>query len=238
MGVEFLKAVVGEDGAKALSKALESSPGLAPMLVPRALVSWLTAHQEGYSGVLPGTDKNFFLAKTENGFEGFVKSDEETVVFKDVSFVEVAAGLSVILEADFQNDSLSKKELSNLGKSIDQLVFATAKKAELPGQPAPPRGQEGPVPPSPPTKQRRIPKTREGNPFLKKEFFISKEEMKTKCKKCEKSHFEKGKLVGCDCLRNLKKGEYTSTPKEEGYVFSFEGWSPVALSVLVSTFRD
>ena len=54
----FLVATLGEDGATALAKAAERSPVLAPVLVPRALLSWLQLQGSAYEGSLPGVDNS------------------------------------------------------------------------------------------------------------------------------------------------------------------------------------
>lgn len=242
----FFTAVVSETGAEALQKAGESIPGLSAHLVPRAIIGWLAAQTEGFSGPLPGIDDSLLvLTKGEESFAGIISVGERAVAFRDAPLVEVAAGLAVMLGADFSAvDTLQKKELARLGESVDKLVAALAKKkqiekAELPGQAAAPREQHGPVAPEAPRKQRRQSgPSRRPSEFVKREIPLSRGDLEKVCPKCSKAHFSSGKFIGCRCLSPAAKEDYRFISRAKDYVFApGEKWSPADLSVFLATVR-
>jgi hypothetical protein len=68
----FLKAVLGNDGAQALKKAIARDPRLEHYLVPRTLMGWLASRPQ-YEGHVPGVREVYLsFAKSEAGFEGSI----------------------------------------------------------------------------------------------------------------------------------------------------------------------
>lgn len=253
LGFEFMKGAVGPDGAKALQKAMERAPALSTALVPRVIVSWLTAHRDGYEGELPGlAGSHMTLVKNESSYSGVVSVGDTLHAFYGEPFVKVAAGLAVVLGVD---TALERKvrpaDLSNLGKSIDALVFAQwgsplAKTASTgvapPGQAAQPRGPKAPVPPPTPTKQRAMPKLPavESQSFTRKaELSMTKEEMDATCPHCHKREFEGKRFVGCDCLKGLAKGgDFILSEKDGRFTFRFgRSWTHTDISKLIMTIK-
>ena len=54
LGRKFMAASLGADGAQALKKAAEREPRLDAILIPRAIVGWLTvATEHEFEGNIP-----------------------------------------------------------------------------------------------------------------------------------------------------------------------------------------
>lgn len=125
---EFLKATLGEDGAKALAKAAERSPALAAVLVPRAILAWLQLQESGaYEGELPGVENSYLsLARADQDFTGVIAVGESSYGFEGATLMQLAASIGVALgvDADQLDPSLRDIDLRNLGKSIDLLAKA------------------------------------------------------------------------------------------------------------------
>ncbi|WNM70337.1 hypothetical protein [Myxococcus phage Mx1] len=125
---DFLKSVLGEDGAEALQKATRRAPMLSDVLVPRTIVSWLTtAIRVGYSGPVPGiADSRIELKKSGAGVTGLLKMSGNTYPFENEDALAVAATLAVVLDVDANGISpdLQPQTVAKLGKSIDLLVTA------------------------------------------------------------------------------------------------------------------
>lgn len=175
---DFLRSVLGNDGARALEKATDRAPGLRAILVPRALMSWLDTQGEAYEGQIPGVGDSYLaLQKAQDGLHGAITIGEGVYTFEGVSPLHVAAVIALALGIDAGeiNPALRKTDLSQLGKSIDLLIRARleskklkdqklkdqekspdTEKAERPGPAAAPRQQEEPETPTAPTKQRAM----------------------------------------------------------------------------------
>jgi GNAT superfamily N-acetyltransferase len=124
---DFLKAVLGVDGAQALEKAADRVPVLDSVLVPRTIVAWLgSAVRVQYEGEIPGVSNSYFaVQKSERDLlSGAVTVGDSVHSFEDESLLYVAAALGVALGVDGQklDPSLRGQDLSRLGKSIDLLV--------------------------------------------------------------------------------------------------------------------
>lgn len=127
----FLNTVVGEEGAKALSKATKYTP-IASALVPRAIVGWLLSKGGQVNEQIPGVpNSHLTLYKTENSlFSGTVSIGEHTHAFVDENFVKAAAVVAVALGVDSRriDPRIRKTDLSNLGQSIDHFIKTEAAK--------------------------------------------------------------------------------------------------------------
>jgi hypothetical protein len=124
--LQFLQAVVGEDGARALSKAAERAVELDQAIFPRTILAWLDVHSSyGHEGVVPGIDSvPFQFKKTEKGFDGSIAVNGEMHCFRDASLDHVAGCVAVALELDHERISsqVRPEQIMKLGKSIDLLV--------------------------------------------------------------------------------------------------------------------
>lgn len=132
----FLVAVLGTDGAKALRKAAERSHELGHALVPRTILAWLgIAAREDYEGDLPGVRNSYItFRKSESGYTGSISfTDEDMHEFQGASLEYLAAAVAVYLgaDADRVGPGLRDLDLARLGKSIDLLVKARAVTANL-----------------------------------------------------------------------------------------------------------
>ena len=75
----FLKAVLGNDGATAMQRAVDRDPRLEHYLVPRTLLGWVMA-KSVFDGTLPGV-RNIYVnfQKTEGGYTGSIGVREDPV---------------------------------------------------------------------------------------------------------------------------------------------------------------
>jgi GNAT superfamily N-acetyltransferase len=122
----FLVATLGEDGAQALAKAAERWPPLAAVLVPRAIMAWLTVVDD-FEGQLPGVDNTYLsFTKAEEAYTGTIAVGDTSYGFEAATPAHLAAsiGISMGLDADDLDPALRDLDLQRLGKSIDLLVKA------------------------------------------------------------------------------------------------------------------
>jgi RimJ/RimL family protein N-acetyltransferase len=124
---DFLKAVLGTDGAQALEKAADRVPLLESVLVPRTIVAWLgSAVRVQYEGEIPGIANSYFaVRKSESDhLSGIVMVGDEAHSFENESLLYVAAAVGVAIGVNGQklDPALRGQDLSKLGKSIDLLV--------------------------------------------------------------------------------------------------------------------
>lgn len=126
--IGFLKSVLGDDGATALAKASKRVPSLGSVLVPRAIMSWLsTAIRISYEGEIPGLDNSYIaLQKSDDGFSGALTIGDSVHTFEGSDTLHVAAAIGVALGIDDSGiDPLLKNtDLTKIGQSIDLLVKA------------------------------------------------------------------------------------------------------------------
>lgn len=130
---QFLKAVVGDDGASALLKAAAAHPDLEWAVFPRVVMSWLEVVGLGpFSAQLPGVDGTHLdLAKAEGGFTGCVTVGDQVYRFESQTLYHVAGGVAVALGGGEPAPPLTSPSLAKLGKSVDLLVRArTLRKAQ------------------------------------------------------------------------------------------------------------
>ena len=130
-----MAAALGTDGAQALRKAAEREPRLDQILIPRAIVGWLsftTAHE--YEGQIPGIENSYVqFQKSDDGFSGSITLNEGIYSFENASIYHLAASIAMALgvetgplDADVRDTVLVK-----LGKSIDTLAKAQVLMQEL-----------------------------------------------------------------------------------------------------------
>jgi hypothetical protein len=132
--LKFLSAVLGEDGARALSKAAERSAELGSALVPRTILAWLGTARSEYEGELPGLENTYIsFAKSEKGYTGSVSIGDEMYRFDQASLFHVTASVAVAIGVDPEMglSSVRDAHIEKLGKSIDVLAKARVVTREL-----------------------------------------------------------------------------------------------------------
>lgn len=123
--LQFLQAVVGEDGARALSKAAERATELDQAIFPRTILAWLDVTASfGHEGTVPGVEVPFNFKKSESGFDGSIAVNGELYRFRDVTLDHVAGCVAVALGLDHERvgSQARPEQIMKLGKSIDLLV--------------------------------------------------------------------------------------------------------------------
>ncbi len=132
---QFLKSVLGDDGACALRKAVERREDLGNALVPRTILSWIgIAARTDYRGALPGLSNTYVsFKKGERGYTGEVTVDDDVYGFRDASLYHVASAIAVVMGVDGEKvpERLRDVDLARLGKNIDLLVKARVVTEEL-----------------------------------------------------------------------------------------------------------
>lgn len=136
LGFKFLAVALGQDGARALRKAVERDPALATVLVPRAIIGWLdfTTKYE-YEGQIPGIPNSYVqFQKTEDDlFAGTISLDDGVYSFERSSVYHLAASIAMALGVPQTpvDPSIRDAVLVKLGKSIDTLAKAQVLMQEL-----------------------------------------------------------------------------------------------------------
>jgi hypothetical protein len=252
----FLKTVLGEDGAEALHKANQRVPTLGTVLVPRTIVSWLsTAVRIRYEGEIPGIDNSYIaLEKSEEGFTGAMTIGDVVHSFSNSDLLYVAASIGVALGIDDQplHPMLKSTDLSKIGTSIDLLVKAKVvaqaiaeesseeseeeiDKTETPGPAAAARGPKEPEAPKAP--QVVAPSTNKMKPPVqKKELVVKKSEAQHDCRECGLQQFRADRFAGCMCVRALAKSVKTQVIGDT-YRLQVQGLSAEDLQTLMLTLR-
>jgi hypothetical protein len=210
---EFLKAVLGENGAVALQKATNRSELLEKAILPRTILAWLSVISRGaFDGALPGTEESLNFKKSENTFTGQISIQKDVFTFDNASLFDLGAAVAVSLGVDLQPNlkALKSTDLINLGKSIDTLVKAhlaeelVKKQAKigLPGQTAKPQEPQAPAAPTP--TQLEAPKAPKPKlPKLNKATLkIKKSQIYTRCQLCSMKCFH----AIADGVKVLEKG--------------------------------
>ncbi len=129
LGHKFLAATLGQDGAKALRKAVEREPQLAGILIPRTIVGWLNHTTEtDYEGQIPGIENSYVqFQKSDDGtFKGAIGLEQGVYPFENSSLYHLAAGIATALglEPSTVDPQIRDAVLVKLGKSIDTLAKA------------------------------------------------------------------------------------------------------------------
>jgi len=136
----FLRAVLGQDGAKALVKAAVRVPTLEPALLPRAVLAWLGVYaRTDYEGSVPGQENSYLqFQKSESGYHGTVAIDNRLYSFSSASLLHMGAAMAVALGADHMvpDHTLKEMDLRRLGQNIDTLAKAFVVANELHDRPA------------------------------------------------------------------------------------------------------
>ena len=261
MPLPFLRYIVGNEGAAALDKACISIPPISSIVIPRAIVSWLSVVSKfGYEGTIPGVEQSFLgLNKTENNtLTGAMTIGDQLYTFEEADLLHVAASLGVALGIDIEpmSENLKNKDLTKLGKSIDLLVksefIKQAKLAKLNDESlaaAPPNEQREPKEQQKqltPVKQPGINTKSSKGPIQKpnlavgqgqKAIKVMKTEAAKLCKECGQQLFKSEKFIGCLCLTELSKNVKTEKTAD-GYLLTFKSLDEDELLTLIQIIKD
>jgi hypothetical protein len=251
----FMCGVLGEDGAKALTKAAERHSSLHGAILPRTIIAWLGISSQ-YEGELPGVDNTYIsFTKSEGKYNGTISINDEIYPLSAASLFHTAAAVAVALGAAPKPEpALRDLDLAKLGKSIDLLAKAkvvalTLSKAEPPGPAHAPTKQDGPVEAQVPVKQSRIPhpqpkrtatvaappvpKLRVRIPGLRPKLHIAKSQVDNECSACGGTQFKADRFAGCICFRDLAKS-VSVKEQDGGYNLTFGAdWDNDSIAVLI-----
>lgn len=221
----FLKAVLGNDGATAMRRAVAKDPRLEYYLVPRTLLGWVLGKSE-YEGQVPGTDVYVEFRKSEKTYSGNIGAGSAPVKQFDGDVFHTVAEIATKMGFETGTFEGTDSMLAKLGKSVDALIEARGLTrelqkgaTELPGTTAKPREQQGPQEPekpiaTQPTMQKpKLPKVKG---MLK----IEKKDLQKSCQSCGIGHFKNNKFQGCLCWRDLAKHS-TTTVYSDGAIVEF-----------------
>jgi len=261
---KFLKAVVGDEGAKALLKALKNQE-LADVLLPRTILSWLEVVScKGFDNNIPGlNDSSFTLKKTETGFAGEVvyKKGQITTpyAFKDANLYHVAGAIAVALDLDRDKvrTDLHGQSLVKLGKNLDLLVKSRTlnevlkekssessesseeSKSELKKKApsAPKMGDVAKPMGAMPPVQPTLTQPKSAKPKANKTIKVKKSESNILCEMCGRSQFKNDKFVGCICLSSLAKVTKTEVINEEYVVKLPQSWGLDEVQTVIEALR-
>ncbi len=262
MSADFLRYIVGNEGSDALNKAIESIPVIGSVVIPRAIVAWLSVVSKvGFEGEIPGLEQSFLgLTKAEeNTLTGAMTIGDQLYTFEKADLLHVAASLGVALGIDLEpvSNDLKNKDLTRLGRSIDLLVKSEfikqakfSKSADETTMAAPANPQKEPKLqslPLSPVKQPGI-NIKSGNkgPIQKpnvalgqgqKSIKVMKGEALKFCSECGNQLFKSEKFTGCLCVSALSKNVKTEiTP--DGYLVHFKTITEDELVTLISILKD
>lgn len=126
---KFLQGILGSDGAGALRKAVQKDSRLGPIVLPRAIIGWLSfISRYDYEGALPNIENSYiqFTKNEDSSFSGSIAIDDIVHEFDNTDIYHVASAISVSLGEDEQNIDTDLRDLVlvRLGKSIDTLAKA------------------------------------------------------------------------------------------------------------------
>jgi predicted GNAT family acetyltransferase len=126
--LDFLRDVLGAEGAKALSKAVDREPSLGGALELRAIIGWVSCLDD-YKGSIPSTQCQLHLNKSEDTYTGCVGD----YPFRGESLYHVSAAVANALELEpgKLDPELRGVILTRLGKSLDLLVKSQLSKKVL-----------------------------------------------------------------------------------------------------------
>lgn len=210
----FLTAVVGHDGARALAKAADLGADVEWAVFPRAVLSWLNVASIGdYDGLVPGTKTHLTLKKTEAGFKGSVSMpDGSCVGFLEQPLTYVASTLLLSVSGvEDPAPPLTSPSLARLGKSIDLLVRSRTLRSLLKREPvsAPPATVN-----------------------------VSRKAAQRDCSTCGSKRFAASTYKGCACFTGLAKSVSTTT-SSDGYTLTLgPDWTEDDRLTLAEGFSD
>lgn len=243
---QFLRAILGADGAAAMCTAAERSSALEYALVPRAILAWVGSAPR-YEGEIPGVEgSHLAFRKSESGFAGVLRVGEVTHDFEDRSLAHLGAIVSIALGVPVQPvpEELRDVEIERLGKSIDVLakfrrvrkgleksksgpgpadapIAPTAPEAPTAAAPTPSAKPAATPPKIKPAKPAAAPKTMQVT--------LTRAEAERACTSCRRQQFVENSFVGCMCFRALQKSARVLEFGDAGVTLRLEGWEPEAV---------
>lgn len=224
----FLTSVLGTRGADALAGLAKSSDDVQALLVPRALLAWLRGF-ESVAG-LPGVPEiGVTLRRSEAGYSGVVTTPDLYCELDEAPLARAAAIIAHAIGAPPAAGLPRDIDLARFGATVDRLVKAQAHKEPVEGRgsvaaaikptdatpataTAPPTNQPG----ARPAVKFKLPKLAAKAPGAKP-LKLSESDTGRKCSVCQTSQFNKGRFVGCYCIRGMVK----NIPAER----TVEGWT-------------
>lgn len=224
--LEFLKEIVGEQGALALQRAIDRVPELEKAVVPRAARAWLQSLEDDFVGTVPGTELNISFKKAEDSYIGSIDIGGTPYLFTgNVNFV--VGCISVALGVRPGVPNLKKSDIYRLGVNIDLLIQGQAQ-----GKVVKAAVVEVPKP-----KKRKVslPKAKKTPKRMVK---MTKSQAASKCGVCGQAQFTGNVFSGCFCFSSLAKDVSVST-KPDGYLLQFgDAWDNDAIDTLLDTIRN
>jgi hypothetical protein len=211
-----LQKLIGVIGVEALSPLLKSED-LANFIVPRVVIGWL---QKSPLGVLE-LEPFQILTKSVKGYSGSIMMQGVDHHFEDASETLIAAMISVVSGQKALTSSVKSLDLAKLSKTLDSLLKTSAPKIEAKEDVNTPAPQQPPVGPISP--QRAISSVAHiRSRALAKTLWVPEKATRKCCKLCGKAQFEKGELVGCNCLKALVKSVACAPKLNNSYCLTFQ----------------
>ncbi len=230
---QFLAAVLGKDGAKAIWRAAERADCLKGAIIPRTIQAWLGTIRTEYEGEIPGLGNSYIqFSKNEERYSGSVSIGDEVYVLDKAETPEMLAAIAVALDLTpvETKQTIRDRDVENLGKSLDILAKARvvtvelakrkAKKESLekvdepPGPVAAPLAPISPEPALPgssddakaPKAKVQKPKVaRAPKPATAQTIKLTRSEASASCSVCGCGQFKGQAFSGCTCLKGLAK---------------------------------
>lgn len=252
---KFLNNILGEAGFKSTSNAIEKYPLLKSVILPRAILSWVSVMGDiGFEGEVPGVDGVYLsLNKSENDlYEGALVINNELYAFEDADALHVAASLGVAIGVPPEplNDQLRSRDLTKLGKSVDLIVKSEAlrkiKKGELDSKvqavkPTEPVEHAEPIKPMGKQPNIKIPRKPKQNLAIgqgQAKFLIKKSEADRRCTDCDSALFVDDKFKACICLGDFSRYIKSEVEDDKIVLTCDKGLDSDSISLLMSVLMD
>jgi hypothetical protein len=223
----FLIGIIGDRGQEVVERLCKNSPELESVLVPRALMSWVSvlSNLDKYEGNIPGIDGKIRIEKSNKTYHGEIKINDNLIKIENDSILTVAATLAVNLNIDVDGISkeIDRNRLAVLGKTLDLIT-----KSKFISN------HNNPV-----VVQTEIPATPTILPTpIKKSLTISFEDMNKSCSICGIKQFNNKCFTGCKCLKSMAKSTSSEIVKN-GCRVTFKGkeWDEEALKAFIKMIR-
>jgi hypothetical protein len=203
---DFLIGIIGPEGQRVVERLCKNSPELESVLIPRALMSWISvlSNLEKFEGSIPGVNgSELKFIKNNKTFDGQIKIKESLSKFENDSILKLAATIAVGLNMDVEGISkgVDRNRLAVLGKTLDLITkskFIADHKTDATLQ----LSEKDPI------KQfKTIPSIKKQ--VLLKNINISLEEMAKYCSICGLKQFNNFNFIGCNCLKAMAKSTIT-----------------------------
>jgi len=254
---KFLQNTVGKLGANALCKAMERTPELSGIVIPRVIFSWIN-ELEFFSGDIPGTNSKLEFKKSDAGYAGNIIIGNAMHEFQNDSVYKVLGAISLALGISDFSYKAKENTLSNLGKNIDLLVKSHMDKASSVsdirtrassktlvkkdvttgggGRGMAPRGK--PHEPTPPMEPEEPTAIQDPNIGIKR-MYVRKSELDTRCPVCSMRFFKNEVFKGCFCFKELAGDVRIIKKAEDNILLEFGStWDQQGLAALTKCFGD